>query len=152
MNMRSGSFWAAVAALVGIPGALVALVQLGAVELSPTAAADDRSATAPAPTAPSGGAGGGGLTTTTGAPETTSGGDPGACVITITHFGADLKAEPDHTSRTVSGIDERPYTVLDSAISTFAGVDEQWFQIEVDGRVGWVVDLPILLEKSSSCA
>ena len=76
---------------------------------------------------------------------------PKGCVIEIKHFAAELKEEPTHRSRTISSVPETTYIPRDIAQTEFAGRDEQWFQIEVDGRVGWIWDDPIILTKNSDC-
>lgn len=93
------------------------------------------------------------VTTTggSGTTETTFSTVPTGCTINVTHLAAELKREPDHTSQTLSSVPERTYAPTAVTITEFAGRDEQWFQIEVDGRVGWTVDDPILLTKSSEC-
>lgn len=82
----------------------------------------------------------------TSTPEELSG-----CTIEVTHFAAQLKAEPDHSSRTLSDIPENSYEPSGWTEAEWAGQAELWFQITVDGRVGWVVDEPILLSKSTEC-
>jgi hypothetical protein len=92
--------------------------------------------------------------TTTGGSGTTEGTSstvPTGCTIDVTHFAAELKRDPDRTSQTLSSVPEQTYAPTGVTITEFAGRDEQWFQIEVDGRVGWTVDDPILLTKSSEC-
>ena len=83
---------------------------------------------------------------TTNAPEDSTG-----CVIEVTHFAAEIKAEPDHASQTLSGVPEGTYTPIDTTVAEWAGRPEQWFQIDVEGRIGWIVDEPILLSKSADC-
>ena len=103
---------------------------------SVTTSSDALNGRTPAPTNPG----------TTDSPQDSTG-----CVIEVTHFAADIKAEPDHSSQTLSGVPEGTYTPIDSTVADWAGRPEQWFQIEVEGRVGWIVDEPILLSKSADC-
>jgi hypothetical protein len=76
---------------------------------------------------------------------------PVGCTIEVTHFGARLQRDPDHSSQTLSSIAEGTYEPSAVTTTEFAGRVEQWFQIEVEGRVGWTVDDPILLTKSPEC-
>lgn len=76
---------------------------------------------------------------------------PSGCFIEVTHFATNLKEEPNMFSRTLSDVPLRTYIPIEATITEFAGRTEQWFRIEVEGRVGWVLDDPILLDKSSEC-
>ena len=88
---------------------------------------------------------------TTGATAPTDTTTPPGCFVDVTHFAAEIKEEPDHRSRTLSSVPEGRYFPIGVTETVFAGRTEQWFQIEVDGRTGWIVDEPILLSKSSDC-
>ena len=88
---------------------------------------------------------------TTGATEPPDATTPPGCFIDVTHFAAEIKEEPDHRSRTLSSVPEGRYVPIGVTETDFAGRTEQWFQIEVDGRTGWIFDEPILLSKSPDC-
>jgi hypothetical protein len=67
--------------------------------------------------------------------------DPNKCVVTITNSLVALKADPETFSREIIGVPSGDYTVLDYKVVNFGGLtNDGWFQIEVSGRTGWIVD------------
>jgi hypothetical protein len=75
-----------------------------------------------------------------------------ACVLTISSPLVRLMSEPDRFSRQVATVSPGEYTSLDHTITNFHGLKEDgWFQIEVEGRKGWVVEDMTIDRKSSSC-
>lgn len=81
---------------------------------------------------------------------------PGAttsgCVIAVDHFAAEIRQEPDHSSRVLVAVPNGDYRALDWTEAEWAGRTELWFLIEVESRQGWIVDSTILIsEKSAGC-
>lgn len=81
-----------------------------------------------------------------------TGGSLATCVLEIDHIGADIKSEPDHGSLVLTSVPSGSYSPLATTVEDWAGRDERWFQIDVEGRIGWIVDNPILISsKSTDC-
>lgn len=78
--------------------------------------------------------------------------EPDQCVIDVTFPMASLNEEPSHRSRVLSQVPQGAYSPTSVDLVEWAGREEQWFQIEVDGRVGWILDDPIILTKSTACS
>lgn len=81
---------------------------------------------------------------------------PGAgldgCEIHVDHIGAQIRSEPSHSSATLGSVPSGIYTPLDTALSNWAGMDERWYRLDVDGRVGWLVATPIfVVSQSGTC-
>lgn len=75
-----------------------------------------------------------------------------SCVITIRHPLVSLKSEPDRFSRDISGVAPGDYTPIDHKIVSTPVSEDGWFQIEVDGRQGWIVnDTWTIDDKTASC-
>lgn len=75
-----------------------------------------------------------------------------ACVLTISRPLVQLMSEPDRFSRQIATVRPGEYTSLDHVITNFHGLKEDgWFQIEVEGRKGWIVEGMTIDRKSSSC-
>lgn len=78
--------------------------------------------------------------------------DSGGCVIRVDHIGAEILAEPRRMARRLASVRTDDYRVLELATSQFAGREEGWFLIEVDGRRGWIADDGIVItRKSADC-
>lgn len=78
---------------------------------------------------------------------------PSGCVITIANPLVALKSEPDTFSQDVVAAPPGEYDVLNYTVQTDPGGNEKgWFQIDVDGRVGWVPNsIFSIAAKSDAC-
>ena len=76
---------------------------------------------------------------------------PTGCMLDIQHPFITLKSEPDISSEDIITVKEGPHTVLDYEKTQFAGQQQTWFQIEDQGRKGWVLYLPPAMQKSIEC-
>jgi hypothetical protein len=74
------------------------------------------------------------------------------CTITIINPVVALKSEPDNFSRDLIHVTPGPYHALDHRILRSLSGEEAWFQIEVDGRTGWILDNTWAIDaKTASC-
>lgn len=140
-----------VSLVIGIPSALVAWSELRDNGDDPTSSTTRELAV---PSDLGGDSGGSGEEAT---PPNT-GGSPDAqfdinnCQIKVDHIGAEIKEEPDHASRTLSSVPAETYTPLAAAEADWAGRTELWFQLDVEGRIGWLADSTIIVvDKSAGC-
>ncbi|MGL5081229.1 MAG: hypothetical protein ACRC8A_07045 [Microcoleaceae cyanobacterium] len=76
-----------------------------------------------------------------------------SCTLTISNTLVSLMSEPERLSRQIAKVRPGEYTSLDHKITSFHGLKEEgWFQIEVEGRRGWIADDTWTIDrKSSSC-
>ena len=80
--------------------------------------------------------------------------NPGAssttdCILTISFDFAMIRSEPDMRKPELATVKSGQYTALARTTSTFAGKEFNWFQIESEGRTGWIVDDGIQIESKT---
>ena len=74
------------------------------------------------------------------------------CVLTITFPFVSLYESPGLDSAEIAHVPEGSYATRATTVVQFAGQDQRWFQISVDGRVGWVMYETIQIAgKSAGC-
>jgi len=74
------------------------------------------------------------------------------CVLTISNPLVPLMSEPKRLGRQIAKARPGEYTSLGHKIIDRGLGEEGWFQIEVEGRKGWIVDDTWTIDrKSSSC-
>lgn len=84
--------------------------------------------------------------------EITTEAPPSGCVITIENSLVPLMSEPDPFSQQLIRITPGRYSTLDYTTATFAGSQQGWFKIDVDGHIGWVQDqIVFIAEKTGAC-
>jgi hypothetical protein len=78
---------------------------------------------------------------------------PSVCVLTISNRLVSLMSKPERLGRQIAKVRPGEYTSLAHVITNFHGLKEEgWFQIDVEGRKGWIVDDTWTIDrKSSSC-
>ena len=85
------------------------------------------------------------------APPTQSG-DTTSCVITISNPLVTMYEKPDLFSLEVGRVPVGDYSPSDTIVVDFAGKQQRYFQISVEGKIGWVLDHTILIaRKSAAC-
>lgn len=85
------------------------------------------------------------------APPTQSG-DTTSCVITISNPLVSMYEKADLFSLELGRVPVDNYSPSDTVVVDFAGKQERWFQISVEGKMGWVLDDTILIaRKSAAC-
>ncbi len=85
------------------------------------------------------------------APPTPSG-DTTSCVLTISNPLVSMYDKPDLFSLELGRVPVGDYSPSDTVVADFAGKQQRYFQIDVEGKVGWVLDDTILIaEKSAAC-
>jgi hypothetical protein len=88
-----------------------------------------------------------GPSTTEPRPDTTG------CVIRVDHIGARISEKPSHDARELASVPAGEYPTFGFTVANWAGRNEGWFLIKVNGRQGWIVDNGILItDKSSACS
>lgn len=74
------------------------------------------------------------------------------CVVTVTHDFANFSDRPSHDARVLGGVEKGEYRVLDYRLASWAGREEMWYQIQHNGKPGWIEDSPIIIgSKTASC-
>lgn len=74
------------------------------------------------------------------------------CVLTIENPFVELKREPRHDGLTLGRVPPGQYRHLDYREVDWAGRMEGWFQIDAEGRTGWIVYNTITVKsKTPSC-
>ena len=69
------------------------------------------------------------------------------CRVRVTHAGAILHEAPSHLAveLPIGDLSGRTYDVIDTRLVNWAGKQERWYRIRVDGHVGWTVGRQMLL-------
>jgi hypothetical protein len=140
-NKTIAAITALIVAVTGLIGALAAAgVFEGGGEVSagnPTAVASSPVSNPTSPSAP---------------PTATAPPSSGDCEVTIANPLATLREQPDTFSQEITKIPASTYRVLASQNVTFGPQTQRWFQINVDGRVGWLMDNTFNIErKTAAC-
>ncbi|MEW6471352.1 MAG: hypothetical protein AB1679_03690 [Actinomycetota bacterium] len=92
-------------------------------------------------------------TATTASPDTTITTRTTGCVIRVDHIGARISEKPSHDARELASVPAGEYPTFGFTVANWAGRNEGWFLIKVNGRQGWIVDNGILItDKSSACS
>jgi SH3-like domain-containing protein len=74
-----------------------------------------------------------------------------ACVSTVSNTLVALLSKPDMFSRQIAKVRPGDYNSLDYKIISFHGLqDRGWFQIELEGRKGWISDDTFAIERKNS--
>lgn len=74
------------------------------------------------------------------------------CVVTISNPLVSLMSEPDTFSQELVRVGPGEYATSDYTVTTFASQEQGWFQIEAEGRTGWIRnDTWTIAEKTSAC-
>lgn len=74
------------------------------------------------------------------------------CVVTISNPLVSLMSEPDTFSQELVRVGPGEYATLDYTVTTFGSQEQGWFQIEAEGRTGWIRnDTWTIAEKTSAC-
>lgn len=74
------------------------------------------------------------------------------CVVTIGNPLVSLMSDPDTFSQEIIRVPAGEYATLDFQEIEFAGNLQGWFQIEADGRTGWIKnDTWTIAGKSDAC-
>ena len=74
------------------------------------------------------------------------------CVLTIRNPLVPLMSKPDPFSQQLIAVKPGKYTALDYVIIKRANREQGWFQIELEGRKGWIMnDIVTIKGKSSTC-
>lgn len=77
---------------------------------------------------------------------------PQGCRVQISNPFASIRESPRPTSQEIVRVPAGEYEVLDIAITSFAGTDQRWFQIDVPPRTGWIQDTTIFVSgKTAGC-
>jgi hypothetical protein len=85
------------------------------------------------------------------------GGNPGeptltGCVVTIANTLVALMSEPSRFSQELVKVKPGEYTTSEYKVVPFAGQDQGWFQIEAEGRKGWIAnDTWTIASKTNAC-
>jgi hypothetical protein len=78
--------------------------------------------------------------------------NPTECILTITNPLVALRSQPGWPNPELAKIKPGQYTALNRMVVPFAGVNEGWFQIEAEGRKGWIPDNTIMIDsKTTAC-
>lgn len=72
------------------------------------------------------------------------------CVLTISNTLVPLMSEPERLGRQIARVEPSEYTPLSHKIIDRGLGEEGWFQIEVAGRKGWIVDDTWTIDSKSS--
>ena len=74
------------------------------------------------------------------------------CVVTIANPLVALMSEPSRFSQELVKVEPGEYSTLGYQIVEFAGSDQGWFQIEAEGRQGWIAnDTWTISSKTNAC-
>lgn len=74
------------------------------------------------------------------------------CVLTIRGPFVDLMSKPDQFSQELIAVEPGKYTALNYVTTNRVNREESWFQIELEGRKGWIANNTFNIDgKSSSC-
>lgn len=74
------------------------------------------------------------------------------CVLTISNELVPLMSEPDTFSQEIMNVSSGDYPTSDFREVLFGDTQQGWFQIEADGRTGWVRnDTWTIADKTSGC-
>ncbi len=74
------------------------------------------------------------------------------CVVTISNTLVSLMSEPDQFSQELIRVKPGEYPTLDYTERTFVNQQQGWFQIESEGRTGWIRnDTWTIADKTSAC-
>lgn len=86
-------------------------------------------------------------------PDTADSSEPPTdCVLTITNELVSLMSEPDTFSQEIIRVPSGEYPTSDFREIPFGGTQQGWFQIEAEGRTGWVKNDTWTVEnKTSAC-
>lgn len=85
------------------------------------------------------------------APPTQSG-DTTSCVLTISNPLVSLYEKADLFSLELGRVPVGDYSPSDTVVVDFAGKQQRYFQISVEGKIGWILDDTILVaRKSAAC-
>jgi hypothetical protein len=85
-------------------------------------------------------------------PQTDHAVSPTQCVITTVNPLVALMSEPNTFSQEVVQVPPGQYNVLAHRIVQFGPTEQSWFQIQVDGRSGWVRnDTWTINSKTNAC-
>lgn len=154
-NGSIGHVLAVGALVIAVPGALLAWDQLSGANSSEEAS----------PSGPGEGAGGATPTPSAEPPPPEQGTESSVsvedhtsltpvgmagCEIFVDHIGAQIRAEPDHSSLSLASVPSGTYEPLGTTVSNWAGQDQRWFQLDVGGRIGWLVSDPIFITSQSA--
>lgn len=75
------------------------------------------------------------------------------CLVTIENPFVPLNEEPDTFALSIMTVPKGDHVVIESAIVKFAGNDERWLKITIEGRQGWIRDdIFNVSAKSSACS
>jgi hypothetical protein len=75
-----------------------------------------------------------------------------ACSITITNPLVSLMREPEEFSQELIRVGSGTYPTTDYTETTFGNQTQGWFQVEVEGRTGWIKNDTWTIEnKTSAC-
>ncbi len=164
MTTRSnstGHLIAIAAVVIGVPGSLVAWNQLteelGSDSVPATTNSGGADGSATGGGTDTGGTGTG-ASDDTGGTDTGGGTDAGAgdatglsgCVIEVDHIGAEIRSSPTHSALFVASVPSGAYEPTDTTISSWAGADERWYELNVDGKTGWLAVNPIIVKSQST--
>jgi hypothetical protein len=77
---------------------------------------------------------------------------PTGCVVTIANTLVALMSEPSRFSQQLVKVRPGEYTMLEYKVVKFGSQDQGWFQIEAEGRKGWIADDTWTIDsKTSTC-
>lgn len=150
----TGNWIAVVGLMLAVPGALLAWSQLSSADEDAATPRTSLSTTAPIPNDDTDRANddSGTSSTSTNSGSGGNGFDVSNCEITVDHIGAQIHDEPNHAARVLVSVPSGDYSPLAATEATWAGRVELWYQLDVNGRVGWLVDDTILVTaKSGGC-
>lgn len=77
---------------------------------------------------------------------------PNGCVVTIANPLVALLSEPSRLSQQLLRVPPGEYSTSSYQVVQFAGKDQGWFEIEADGRTGWIADDVFTVDsKTAAC-
>lgn len=72
------------------------------------------------------------------------------CTIRVTSPYATFSERPQHFDRVIGRLPKGRYKVIDYKL-VFWVSNEMWYQISYNGKIGWIQDNPLIINKTKNC-